>query len=124
MGINKELWDDLSVQERVAVESAAAAENDYILAEFNAQNARALTTLIDQHGVKLTRFPDEILDTMARISVEVLAETAASDPLTGRVFESFASSMARTSRWGEIGERAFTQIREKAKTIAAMTDAG
>ena len=124
MGINRELWDDLSAQERAAVENAASAENDYMLAEFNSQNARALATLVNEHGVKLTRFPDEILDAMARISVEVLAETAASDPLTGRVFESFASSMARTSRWGEIGERAFTRVREKAQTIAAMTDAG
>ncbi|MCH8862470.1 MAG: twin-arginine translocation signal domain-containing protein [Proteobacteria bacterium] len=120
MGMNLDLWEDLSNQERAAVESAAAAENDYTLAEFNAQNARALTTLIEEHGVKLTRFPDEILDAMARLSVEVLAETAASDALTGRVYESFAASMARTSRWGEIGERAFTEIREKAMTIAAM----
>lgn len=124
MGINLDLWEDLSAPERTAVATAAAAENDYMLAEFNAQNARALTTLIDQHGVKLTRFPDEILDAMARLSVEVLAETAASDPLTGRVFESFASSMARTSRWGEIGERAFTEIRAKAMTIAAMAGTG
>ncbi len=124
MGINRELWDDLSAQERAAVENAASAENDYMLAEYNVQNARALTTLVEQHGVRLTRFPDEILDAMARISVDVLAETAASDALTGRVFESFSQSMARTARWGEVGERAFTRIREKAKTIAAMAGQG
>jgi TRAP-type mannitol/chloroaromatic compound transport system substrate-binding protein len=124
MGINLDLWNDLTAQERAAVENAAAAENDVLLAEFDAQNARALSTLVNEHGVKLTRYPQEILDAMGRISVEVLAETAASDALTGRVFESFSQSMARTAHWGETGERAFTEVRKKANTIAAMSGAG
>lgn len=113
MGMNKDLWDDLSEVERTIVANAAAAENDVLLAEFNAQNGRALRTLVDQHGVKLTCFPDEILDAMATLSVEVLQDTAAADPFTGRVYESFKASLARTSHWGDIGERAFTLARQR-----------
>lgn len=114
MGINLDLWQDLSATERLIIESAAAAENDYILAEFDAQNARALKTLVDEHGVKLTRFPDELLDAMGRISQEVLDETGATDDITSRVYASFRESMARTSYWGSIGERAFTAARDRA----------
>jgi len=41
----------------------------------------------------------------------VILRDASGDELTGRVYESFKASMARTSRWGEISERAFTRAR-------------
>nr|WP_308909592.1 TRAP transporter substrate-binding protein [Pseudokordiimonas caeni] len=111
LGLNKKLWDDLSAQDRTIIEASAAAENDIMLAEFNANNARALDTLIREHGVQLKRFSDEILKRLGEISTEVIAEVAATDDISRRIFESYAASRKDGMRWGEIGERAFAEAR-------------
>ncbi len=111
IGFNKELWDSFDASEQAIIESAALAEHTYTTSEYEARNAEALRTLIDEHGVQLRRFSDDILRAAARISTEVLNEVAAEDELTGRVYESYKASLARTSRWGEISERAFAQAR-------------
>ena len=115
LGINKDLWEELSPSQRSAIENAAAAETIVMRSEYEAQNGRALVTLIEDHGVKLRRFSDEILAEMGRISLEVLSDVAAADQRTGQIYESYMASMGRTARWGEISERAFTAARDKLK---------
>lgn len=114
LGINKTLWEDLSPQDRAIIQSAADAENDIMYAEFNANNARALETLVKDHGVTLRRFDNAILRRLAEISAEVLAEAAARDEMTGRVFNSFQAARAGGMRWGEVAEEAFTSARRLA----------
>jgi TRAP-type mannitol/chloroaromatic compound transport system substrate-binding protein len=111
IGFNKQLWDSLDGAEQAIIESAALAEHTYTISEYDARNAEALKTLIDQHGVQLRRFSDEILREFARISAEVLDEVAANDELTSRVYQSYKASMGRTMRWGEISEQAYAQAR-------------
>jgi len=105
------LWQDLSSAEKAIFTAAAAAENDTMHAEFNANNARALDTLINEHGVKLHRFNDAILTRMADVSAKVLAEAAATDDLSKRVFDSFSASRAQGIRWGHVAEQAFASAR-------------
>jgi len=111
LGLNGDLWNDLSDSEKAMFRDAAESENGYMKAEFDANNARALDALVNDHGVQVRHFSEQVLREMARVSKEVLEETASGDELTGRVYESFKASMARTSRWGEISERAFTRAR-------------
>lgn len=114
LGLNKALWDDMSPREQAIVSAAAATENDTMYAEFTAGNARALQTLVTEHGVKLHRFSDDILKALAKTSAEVLADAAKSDAITGRVFESFSASRALAMKWGEISEQAFAYARNLA----------
>ena len=111
LGVNLDLWNGLDEWERTVIGNAAEAENNYMWAEFNAQNARALEALVNEHGVQVKRFSDDILREMLRVSRAVLEETAAGDELTGRVFESFRASLARQDYWNEISERAFARAR-------------
>ncbi len=115
LGLNKALWEDMSPREQAIVSASAATENDTMYAEFTAGNARALQTLVAEHGVKLRRFNDDILKALAKTSAEVLAYAAKSDAITGRVFESFTASRALAMKWGEISEQAFAY----ARTLAA-----
>ncbi len=115
LGLNKDMWEDLSSYEKIIFETAAAAENDMMLADYNANNGRALKTLVNEHGVQLKRFDDNVLRALAKISSEVLAETAQIDDITGRVFESFVKARAESMRWGEIAERAFSEARDMIK---------
>ncbi|MCH8082170.1 MAG: TRAP transporter substrate-binding protein [Proteobacteria bacterium] len=111
LGLNLDLWNELSAWEQTVIRTAAESENSYMWAEFNAMNARALDLLVNQHGVKLRRFSDDILREMLKISRQVLKETAAEDDLTGRVYNSFKASLERQSFYGEVSERAFRRAR-------------
>ena len=68
--------------------------------------------LINKHGVQLKKFPDDVLEAMAKYAKEVIAETAAGDDLTGRIYDSYKSSLDRTSRWNKIGVGAYRDSRD------------
>jgi len=110
-GINKELWEDLSARERAMITAAADAETAIMFADFEHNNAVALQRLLNDTDVSLRRFPDSVLEAMAETSEQVLAEVAAQDPFTARVYESFKEARRRGDRWGEISERAFAHAR-------------
>ena len=111
LGLNLDLWNDMSATEKTWIEAASAAENDIMLAEFNANNARALDTLINEHDVKLLKFNDDILRTLGSVSNEVVAEVANHDELSKRIFDSYIAGRANGRRWGEIAEKAFMDAR-------------
>ncbi len=111
LGINKALWDGLSAEEQQVIETAAIAENSYTTTEFAAKNLAALQTLINDHGVQLRRFDDSILRAQSKAAAEVLEELASSDPLTGRIYESFRAFRDSMMQWSDLSERAYLNAR-------------
>ena len=111
LGLNKDLWEDMDAQDQAIIAHAAAAENDAMLAEFNANNGRALNTLTNDHGVELKRFDDSILSELSKVSAEVLADAANGDDFTKKVFDSFSASRVASIRWGAVSEQAFMYAR-------------
>ena len=55
---------------------ACETVNGNMLAEYTARNQAALDQLVNEHGVDLRQFPDEVLIRMKTISAEVLEELA------------------------------------------------
>ncbi|HXV73623.1 MAG TPA: hypothetical protein VD713_02735, partial [Sphingomonadales bacterium] len=80
--------------------------------EFDANNARALETLVHEYDVQIKTFPEDVLKELKKVSHQVLEETAAGDELTGRVHQSFHDSLERTSHWGDVAERHYAHARE------------
>ncbi len=111
LGINKKLWDDLAPEQRGLIEMCAAAENDMLHAEFAANNAKALVTLIGQHQVQLRRFPDSVLSALAKMSEDVLTEVASADDMTKRVYESYTDFRKMATAWSEVSDRAYLELR-------------
>lgn len=112
LGLNLDIWNDMSPVEKSWIEAATAAENDIMLAEFNANNARALDTLVNEHDVVVRKFNDEILAVLGSVSKEVVAEAANHDELARRVFDSYSAARTGSIRWGEIAENAFMNARK------------
>ncbi len=102
--VNADVWAGLSDSERAIMQDAADAEYVTALAEYNARNLSALDTLVNEHGVLLHEWPDEILTEMKRIAPEVLSENAAKSPMATRVNESWTAFRDAQKRWGEIGD--------------------
>ncbi len=111
LGINKRLWDGFTADQRHLIATAAAAENCYSLAEFNAKNTVALEKLINDHGVLLRKFDDSILEGLGRLSGEVLAEASKHDSITKRVYDSFIKFRKASLRWGDLSERGYLNAR-------------
>ncbi len=113
-GVNLDLWEDLDLKERAIIRNACLATNARMLADFVHNNALALRQLTERHGVQLRRMPDDVLEALAEESKAVLEETARSDDLTGRVYESYKSSLARSGEWGRISDEAYMAARRRA----------
>ncbi len=110
-GINTDVWNSLSDEDKAIIEAATTAENDYGLAEFNARNGDALTTLINEHGVQLRKFPDEVLQEIGRVSGEVVRQVASEDPMTQKVFDSFLAFREKAMGWAKISDQAYWNAR-------------
>lgn len=114
LGINKRLWDALTPSDRALIETAAAAELTRSLAEYNAENAKALKLLRAEQRIKILRFSDELIRTFGRLSREVIADTAGKDPLTRKVSDSYMAFLAGIMDWEELSERGYLGTRQLA----------
>ena len=114
LGINKTLWDGLTASERALIEAAAQAEVTRSLAEFNAENVKSLKFLRADKRIKILRFNDELIKTFGKLSKEVLADTAAKDPLTRKVYDSYMAFLAGVMDWGELSETGYRDTRRLA----------
>ena len=114
LGINKTLWDGLTASERALIEAAAQAEVTRSLAEFNSENIKSLKLLRDDQRIKIRRFNDELIKTFGKLSKEVLADTAAKDPLTRKVYDSYTAFLAGMMDWTELSERGYLDTRRLA----------
>jgi TRAP-type mannitol/chloroaromatic compound transport system substrate-binding protein len=114
LGVNKKLWESLTLFDRRIVEIAAAAEVKTMLAEFNAENAKALKALRNNPGIKILRFDDKLIAAFGKLTREVLADVAAKDPLTRKVHESYMDFLADMMDWEEVAERGYLDSRRVA----------
>lgn len=110
-GVNKKLWDSFSGEDRKMLATVAAAEYTTSLAEFNANNARALRQLADDKSIEIRRFDDALLEALGRASEEVVAEIGHKDPMTRRIYESYIAFRGLSQRWAELAERGFLNAR-------------
>jgi TRAP-type mannitol/chloroaromatic compound transport system substrate-binding protein len=111
--INREKFDQLPADLQQIVENACAAENAFALAEAEVQNARALELLINEHGVKVRAFPDELLNAARAVSEEVIATFAdsAADDISRRVYQSYQAVKQRAIGYSQVSVQAFLQAR-------------
>jgi len=114
LGINKGLWDKLSAAERAIIKVAAQAEVTRSLAQFNFENVRSLKLLRADKRIKIVRFNDELIKAFGKLSKEVLADTAAKDPLTRKVYDSYTAFLAGVMDWGELSETGYRDTRRLA----------
>ena len=109
--VNKQALESLPADLQAVVKYACQAANDDMFSEFTARNSQALKTLVDEHGVQLRRFSDELLAQIGKVSAEVVAEIAGQDPFSSRVYSSFDAFRKNSIAYTRISEEAYTQAR-------------
>ena len=87
--VSLDAWNELPGGYREILESVTREVNLDMLARYDAENPRALARLVNDHGVTLTAFSEEILEAAWRESNAYLEEQAARSDDFRRVYESF-----------------------------------
>lgn len=105
-GMNKTWWDGLSKSDQMMIEAASSMENDVMMSEYNYKNGAALKRLINDQGVKLRQFNDDIYDGFAEASEEVFAEVQEHSDLANRIHQSFVTARTDIGAWAEISDQA------------------
>ncbi len=109
--VNQAAFEALPEDLQAIVEAACRSVNGDMLADYTAQNYRAMEVLEQEHGVQFLPLPEDVLAALREASAAVLAELAARDPLSGKVYESFRAFRAGAMRWHEVSEVAFYRAR-------------
>ncbi|MBO6782319.1 MAG: TRAP transporter substrate-binding protein [Alphaproteobacteria bacterium] len=113
VGLNASFWGGLSKSDQLMIEAAASMENDVMMSEYNAKNGAALAELINNQGVELRQFSDEIYDSFGKASDEVFAEVVAHSDLARRIHESFLKAREEVGGWTNISDQAYVLQRNR-----------
>ncbi|MBT6033400.1 MAG: TRAP transporter substrate-binding protein [Kordiimonadaceae bacterium] len=110
-GWNLDIWNSLSASERVIIEALAEKHYARSLAEFNARNAGALRTLIKEHGVETRQFSAEVMNALADIAGDVVADIGKTDEISIRIYNSYMATLAVAKEWSGIADEPYMVAR-------------
>ncbi|MGO2503255.1 MAG: ABC transporter substrate-binding protein, partial [Cobetia marina] len=111
--VNLEAWQALPEDLQQVVIQAARIANHAMVDEFALRNATALTSLVEEHGVELREFPQDVYAALFDASNEVLDEFIAKDEDARRVYESYRAFQQQVAPWTRIGEQGFLDARAR-----------
>jgi TRAP-type mannitol/chloroaromatic compound transport system substrate-binding protein len=100
--INLDLWESLSAQQQLTIETVCDANITYGLAEGEAIQIDALRTLEEEHGVQIRRWSAEDLAALEAAWEETAAELVAQDADFARVYASYTTFRQNYRRWREL----------------------
>ena len=112
--INKQAYGKLPGDLQAIVRAACQAMNNDMLAEYNARNAVALESLVDDHQVKLSRLPDSVIDALRDKTAQVLTELADKDATTARVYKAYRKFAQQAMGWTMVSEYDYLKARKSA----------
>jgi TRAP-type mannitol/chloroaromatic compound transport system substrate-binding protein len=112
--INLREWQALPSDLKSIVAHACQAEHAFAYSESEWQNAQALQLLVKEHGVKLRRWPDDVLAAARKAAEDTLAEFEALGGIEQRIYRSFQAARDQAQRWSAISAHAFLEARNRA----------
>ena len=83
-----------------------------MLDEYTANNIRALTELVEVHGVELRKLQDDVLVELRKISREVMEEFIEGDEMATKIYNSYEAFKQDVIEYHEISEKAFIEMRD------------
>jgi TRAP-type mannitol/chloroaromatic compound transport system substrate-binding protein len=105
--ISKKAYDKLPKDIQAIIRQVAAAANIIAHTSAEALNGDALEDLIQNHGVKVSELPTDVIDELRKKTVVVLEAGAAADPVTRKVHDSFMAFKNKHDYWANSSERQF-----------------
>ena len=109
--VNKKAWAQLPTDLQAIVSNACQAITTDMQSEFEASNGSHLHTLVEQHGVELRAFPDDVLAELKRHTFAILDELANEDEMARETWHSFRDFMEQARQATDTGTRYYVNHR-------------
>lgn len=109
--VNLDAWNALPDDLKAVVREAAKASNLDMISEFAYRNAQALATLVEEHGVQLRTFPQDVIEALYESSQRVIQQQVESDPDSAKVYESYSAFQALVRPFSDVGEFEYLKTR-------------
>ena len=110
-GMNRAFWDGLTKTEQALIQAACNEENARTMAETNAFNGEYLNRLINDHGVQLREFNDDVYDAFGEASAEVIEEARDHSELSKKIYDDVLAKRAELGAWTALSDTAYVQKR-------------
>ncbi len=107
--INLDEWNKLPEQYQEALKSAAYETNLRVTARYDARNPAALHRLINDGGVQLRPFSDDILNAAEESAFALFEETAAADTDFASIYKEWNDFRKAIQSWHGLAERGYLQ---------------
>jgi len=112
-GMNKEFWEGLGSYEQEIIRAACQEEHSHQYHETVANNGIYLARMVNENGVEVKEFSDEIYDSFAEASAEVFEETRDHSELAAKVHDNFTAALTEMAGWMAIAEIGYSNQRNR-----------
>ena len=102
--VNQSAWAKLPKAWQSAFEVATMEANQMMLAAYDARNPQALIRLMNQHGVVLHRYPDDVMQAGQKAAFALYDELSAADPMFKKIYGSWKSFRRLSHGWTNLAE--------------------
>lgn len=116
-GMNKEWFEKLSNWEKLVIETACMEENAAQPEEAVANNGEFLNKMVDDNGVELREFNDDVYDAFGEAAAEVFEETRDHSELATKIDDSFQTNLREMAAYLKIAEVGFSNQRNRVLDI-------
>ncbi|KMW56247.1 TRAP transporter solute receptor, unknown substrate 6 [Candidatus Rhodobacter oscarellae] len=112
-GMNAEWWAQRSDYEKAVIEACCMEEHAAQPEEAGANNGTYLARLVNDHGVKLRAFNDDVWDAFGEAAEEVFEETRDHSALAAEVNDHFQAALRDIGAWRGAAEVEFSNQRNR-----------
>lgn len=109
--INEKAFNELPSDLQEIVRVAARAANQDMLDEYTARNSNSLKVLVEEHNVKLKKFPDDVLISLKEHTKNVLADESKKDKDFERVLKSYEAFLTNARDYNDLTLKEYLQHR-------------
>jgi len=111
--MNAAWWSGLSGYHKAVIEAACKEENNNMYSEIQARNGEYLRKLIDEQGVQVASYNEDIWDAFGEASAEVFEETRAKSALATEVDDAFQAALRDIGKSMALMQGQFTAQRNR-----------
>ena len=112
-GMNGSWWGSLTDWEKAVIEAACLEEHGAAYEENIANNGEYLSKLVNEHGVQVRAFNDDVWDAFGEASAEIFAETREHSALAAKIDDSFQSTLREVGSMMAAFETTFVNQRNR-----------
>ena len=116
-GMNASWWGSLSKYEQAVITACCMEEHAAQYSEVQANNGAYLARLVNDHGVQLKEFSEDVYEAFGEASAAVYEETRQHSPLAAEVHDAFQKALREVGGFQKIAEVAFSNLRNEALDI-------